>query len=68
MSTQILDEIQTEVATLPLEKQIETLHFIKFIARQNESEKPLGSKAAFKSVRGALNNQLSNLENDLVIK
>lgn len=65
MSTQILDEIQTEVATLPLEKQIETLHFIKFIARQNESRKLLENTAAFKSVRGALHKNLSNLENDL---
>ena len=65
MSTQILEEISLEAATLPLEKQIETLHFIKFIARQTDSAKSLESTRSFKSVRGVLKKNLSNLENDL---
>ena len=65
MSTQILEEIRIEAASLPLEKQIETLHFIKFIARQADPEKSSESPRSFKSVRGALKKNLPNLETDL---
>lgn len=65
MSLGILEEINLEVASLPLEKQIETLDFIKFIAQQKKTVTTAQSPRTVKSVRGVLKRNLSNLENDL---
>ena len=65
MPVHILEEIQAEAAALPLEKQMEVLDFVKFIALRPAVTKPVATKPPFKSVRGALKRSLPNLAGDL---
>ncbi len=50
---------------MPLEKQLEVLDFVKFIALRPVVTKPVKIGFSFKSVRGTLKKTLGNLESDL---
>lgn len=65
MPVHILEEIQAEAAALPLEKQIEVLDFVKFIALRPVITRPVETRPPFKSVRGTLKRSLPNLAGDL---
>ena len=54
MPIHILEEIQAEAAALPLEKQMEVLDFVKFLALRPAVTKPVATRPPFKSVRGTL--------------
>ena len=59
--TNIVEEITVKSASLPFELQHEILDFVEFIAqKRGETKRP-----PFRSVRGILKRDLSNLENDL---
>lgn len=57
----IVEEIATRTATLPSELQHEILHFVEFVAGKGDRNKT----KPFKSVRGILKRDMSNLDRDL---
>ena len=59
--TNIVEEITVKSASLPFELQHEILDFVEFIA----NKKSVTKNPPFRSVRGLLKRDLSNLENDL---
>ena len=59
--TNIVEEITVKSASLPFELQHEILDFVEFIAQKRGETK----RSPFRSVRGILKRDLSNLENDL---
>ena len=66
MPVYTLEEIQAEASGLPLEKQMEVLDFVKFIALRPAVTKPVATRPPFKSVRGTLKRNLPNLAGELV--
>ena len=61
--TNIVEEITSKSASLPSELQYEVLDFVDFVAGKGRRVATVGTP--FQSVRGILNRDLPNLENDL---
>jgi hypothetical protein len=59
--TDIVNEIAIKSASLPSDLQHEVLDFVDFLSTKDRPVKT----APFKSVRGILNRDLTNLEEDL---
>lgn len=61
--TNIVEEIATKSASLPVELQSEVLDFVDFVSDKNRGR--ISAPKSFESVRGILKRDLSNLENDI---
>ncbi len=63
MPNNLAEEIAAKAATLPIEKQREALSFVESLTA-HESEAARGTKP-FRSVKGILQGNLDNLEQDI---
>lgn len=61
--TSVVEEIAAKSASLPSELQYEVLDFVDFVSDKGRRVKTTGTP--FQSVRGIINRDLPNLENDL---
>lgn len=70
MSENVLAEITTKAAELPLEAQQEVLSFVEFKLQHRDDPISIGAaafekKPPFRSVRGLLKGEFPNLEEDI---
>ncbi len=70
METSLVEEIATKSADLPVEQQREVLEFVEFKLHRPAPSKvvsaeALGKKLPFRSVRGILQGEFPNLEQDI---
>lgn len=70
METSLVEEIATKSADLPLEQQREVLEFVEFklhrpINIPTPSAEAFGKKPPFRSVRGILQGDFPNLEQEI---
>lgn len=66
METSLANEIATKSAALPLAAQQEVLEFVEFkLQRRQQESAPVEAKPLVRSVRGILQGEFPNLEQDI---